>query len=135
VESAKPTKLIRELNPAEKEKLENAERLIAAEHNRAQELEKELKSLKIRIELGQRQLKTSHASSKLQKDKFRALEKRLNRTLLERDFVLRAMRDLENRCGLQAALPELPEEAFSPEDTENASEFSPNSEETEKTEA
>jgi len=118
----KPAKLIRELSPAEKEKLENVERLISAEHNRAQELEKELKTLKIRFELGQRQLKNFQSSDKLQKDKFRALEKRLNRILLEKDFLLRAMRDLENRCGLQATIAELPKEAFAEEEALQTSE-------------
>jgi hypothetical protein len=148
-EPVRPAKIIRELSPAEKEKLENVERLIATEHNRAQELEKELKNSKIRFELMQRQFKTFQASSKLQKDKFRALEKRLNRTLLERDFILRAMRDLENRCGLQAAIAELPKEDFEEDaaaetsediselsgNTEDASEFAPGAEEMETPEA
>ncbi|MCL2625331.1 MAG: hypothetical protein FWD46_00745 [Cystobacterineae bacterium] len=122
IKPAKPAKVLRELSPAEKEKLENAERLVAAEHSRTQELEKELKSLKIRFELGQRQLKNVRSSGKLQKDKFRALEKRLNRTLLERDLILRAMRDLENRCGLQASVAELPPEDLATETLEDASE-------------
>jgi|GEM_PF-1417724 len=119
----KPAKQTRELSPAEKEKVENAERLIAAEHLRTQELEKELKTLKIRFELVLRQLKASQSESKLQKDKFRALEKRLNRTLLERDFILRAMRDLESRCGLQAAVAELPAEDAVAETSEDFSDF------------
>ncbi len=38
----------------------------------------------------------------LLKDKFKALEKRLNRTLLERDLLRRAIRDLEKKSGLAA---------------------------------
>jgi hypothetical protein len=93
-----------------------------------------LKNFKTRFELVQRQLKTSQASGKLQKDKFRALEKRLNRTLLERDFILRAMRDLESQCGLQAVIAELPKEDFAEdsvaETSEGISELSENTEDT-----
>ena len=137
--ASKPAKLVRELSPAEKEKLENVERLIAAEHSRAQEVEKEFKNLKIRFELVQRQLKTTQSSSKLQKDKFRALEKRLNRTLLEKDFILRAMHNLESRCGLQAVIAELPEEDAaedaSAEASENMAELSADSKTTEEMDA
>ncbi|MCL2178377.1 MAG: hypothetical protein FWC28_05505 [Proteobacteria bacterium] len=123
VKPAKPSKIIRELSPIEKEKIEHAERLVAAEHNRSQEMEKELKNLKIRLELGQRQLKNIRSAGTLQKDKFRALEKRLNRTLLEKDLVLRAMRELENRCGLQASIAELPSEDFSLETPTNTTDL------------
>ncbi|MCL2011354.1 MAG: hypothetical protein FWG75_00990 [Cystobacterineae bacterium] len=131
-EPPRPAKLLRELNPAEKEKLENAERLVAAEHSRTQELEKELKNLKVRFELAQRQLKSFRSSGKLQKDKFRALEKRLNRTLLEKDLVLRAMYELENRCGLQASIVELPDKELASEKPGDASEFAEITEEFEK---
>jgi hypothetical protein len=43
----------------------------------------------------------------LLKDKFKALEKRLNRTLLERDLLRRAIRDLEKKSGLLADRTEL----------------------------
>jgi len=43
----------------------------------------------------------------LLKDKFKALEKRLNRTLLERDLLRRAIRDLEKKSGLAADRTEL----------------------------
>ena len=41
------------------------------------------------------------------KDKFKALEKRLNRTLLERDLLRRAIKDLEKKTGMLAERTEL----------------------------
>ena len=41
------------------------------------------------------------------KDKYKALEKRLNRTLLERDLLRRAIKDLEKKTGMLAERTEL----------------------------
>jgi hypothetical protein len=52
----------------------------------------------------------------LLKDKFKALEKRLNRTLLERDLLRRAMADLEKKTGMRAERTELTAEEIAASD-------------------
>ena len=52
----------------------------------------------------------------LVKDKFKALEKRLNRTLLERDLIRRALLDLERKSGLAAERVELTAEEIAASD-------------------
>jgi peptidyl-tRNA hydrolase len=45
-----------------------------------------------------------YEEGKLARDKFRAVELRLNRTLLENDMVKRAIADLEKKTGVKADL-------------------------------
>ena len=63
------------------------------------ELERELKQSKGRAETQARQLREVRKEAQLAKDKFRAVEARLNRTLLERDMTVRALRGLEKHTG------------------------------------
>lgn len=104
-------KVIRELSEADKEKMQRLEQQAGKDRARAGELERELKSLKGRLETQNRFHKTTRSELELVKDKFRALEKRLNRTLLERDLLVRAIKDLEKKSGISAERIELsPEE-------------------------
>jgi chromosome segregation ATPase len=113
----------RELNDADREKMERLEQTANKERTRAVELEKELRRVKGRTETQQRVYAATKGDLDLMKDKYKALEKRLNRTLLERDLIRRAIKDLEKKTGMLADRTELtPEEmAASDQRTEETS--------------
>ncbi|MGZ6080951.1 MAG: hypothetical protein ACXWK4_09065, partial [Myxococcaceae bacterium] len=97
----------RELSDTDREKMERLEHLANRERSRAQELSAEVRRLKGRTETQARVYTVVKGELDLLKDKFKALEKRLNRTLLERDLLRRAIRDLEKKSGLAADRTEL----------------------------
>jgi chromosome segregation ATPase len=97
----------RELNDADREKMERLEHVANKERGRAGELERELRRLKGRTETQHRIYTVTKGELDLLRDKFKALEKRLNRTLLERDLLKRALRDLERKTGAMAERTEL----------------------------
>ncbi len=97
----------RELSDTDREKMERLEHLANRERSRAQELSAEARRLKGRTETQARVYTVIKGELDLLKDKFKALEKRLNRTLLERDLLRRAIRDLEKKSGLAADRTEL----------------------------
>jgi chromosome segregation ATPase len=97
----------RELSDTDREKMERLEHLANRERSRAQELSAEVRRLKGRTETQGRVYTVIKGELDLLKDKFKALEKRLNRTLLERDLLRRAIRDLEKKSGLAADRTEL----------------------------
>jgi chromosome segregation ATPase len=101
----------RELNDADRVKMERLEQQANKERSRAVELEKELRRVKGRNETQQRVYAAAKNDLDLMRDKYKALEKRLNRTLLERDLIRRAIKDLEKKTGMLAERTELtPEE-------------------------
>ena len=97
----------RELSDTDREKMERLEHLANRERSRAHELSAEVRRLKGRTETQARVYTVIRGELDLLKDKFKALEKRLNRTLLERDLLRRAIRDLEKKSGLAADRTEL----------------------------
>jgi chromosome segregation ATPase len=97
----------RELSDTDREKMERLEHLANRERTRSQELSGEVRRLKGRTETQARVYTVVKGELDLLKDKFKALEKRLNRTLLERDLLRRAIRDLEKKSGLAADRTEL----------------------------
>lgn len=102
-----PAKMIRELDETERERLQRLEVLSSKDRARIAELERDLKTAKGRAETANRQAKGGGRETKLLTDKFRALEKRLNRTLLERDLLQRAIKDIEKKTGVTAERTEL----------------------------
>lgn len=98
-----PQRVIRELSEGDKEKMRRAEEQLA----KAREIEKDLKLAKQRGDGLNKQLRTARTEGNLAKDKFRAVEKRLNRVLLEKDLTLRALKDLEKKTGTTAERTEL----------------------------
>ncbi|MFL5350319.1 MAG: cell envelope biogenesis protein TolA [Hyalangium sp.] len=121
-EKDKGPRRYRELNDADREKMERLEHSANKERTRASEMERELRRLKGQRETQQRIFNATKSELDLQKDKFKALEKRLNRTLLERDLLRRAIKDLEKKTGMMADRTELtPDEvAASDQRTEEA---------------
>jgi len=97
----------RELSDTDREKMDRLEHLANRERTRAQEMSGEVRRLKGRTETQARVYTVVKGELDLLKDKFKALEKRLNRTLLERDLLRRAIRDLEKKSGLAADRTEL----------------------------
>ena len=97
----------RELSDTDREKMDRLEHLANRERTRSQELSAEVRRLKGRTETQARVYSVVKGELDLLKDKFKALEKRLNRTLLERDLLRRAIRDLEKKSGLAADRIEL----------------------------
>ena len=97
----------RELSDTDREKMERLEHLANRERSRSQDLSAEVRRLKGRTETQGRVYTVIKGELDLLKDKFKALEKRLNRTLLERDLLRRAIRDLEKKSGLAADRTEL----------------------------
>jgi len=112
----------RELNDADREKMERLEHTANKERGRAAELERELRKVKGTRDTQQRIYNAAKGELDLLKDKYKALEKRLNRTLLERDLMRRAIKDLEKKTGMLADRTELtPDEvAASDQRTEEA---------------
>jgi hypothetical protein len=88
----------------------------AKERSRAADLDHELKRSRARIETQHRVYVVTKGELDLLKDKFKALEKRLNRTLLERDLIRRAMVELEKRSGIVAERTELTAEEIAASD-------------------
>jgi len=102
-EAAPPVqRVIRELSEAEKEKMQRLEQQSSADKKKAIELAAELRNVKIRIEREKREARRVYEEGKLARDKFRAVELRLNRTLLESDLLKRAIADLEKKTGTKA---------------------------------
>jgi chromosome segregation ATPase len=97
----------RELNDADREKMERLEATANKERGRAADLERELKRVRGRSDSQQRIFTASKSELDLVKDKYKALEKRLNRTLLEKDLLRRAIKDLEKKTGILADRTEL----------------------------
>jgi len=111
VEKDRGPRRYRDLNDADREKMERLEQSAKKDRERAVELERELRKLKGGRETQQRIYTATKGELDLVKDKFKALEKRLNRTLLERDLLRRAIKDLEKKTGMLADRTELtPEE-------------------------
>jgi hypothetical protein len=96
--------------------MQRLEQQATRERTRAGELERELKRFRARTETQHRVYVVTKGELDLVKDKFKALEKRLNRTLLERDLVGRALRDLERRSGIAAERTELTAEEIAASD-------------------
>src|SRR5262249_19052133 len=106
-----PGRRFRELSDADRERIQRLEQQSARDRTRALELERETKRLRGRMETQHRIYVVTKGELDLLKDKFKALEKRLNRTLLERDLLRRAIKDLERKSGILAERTELtPEE-------------------------
>ena len=97
----------RELSDADRERMERLEHTANKERSRAAELDANLKKTRSRADTQARLYTATKGELDLVKDKFKALEKRLNRTLLERDLVRRAIKDLEKRTGILAERTEL----------------------------
>jgi chromosome segregation ATPase len=95
-------RVIRELSDVEKERIARLEAQSSSDRKRANELDRELRAVKGKLERMQREAKRVYSESQLARDKFRALEIRLNRTLLENDLLRRAIADLERKTGLHA---------------------------------
>jgi chromosome segregation ATPase len=106
----------RELSDSDREKLERLEHQANRERARAVEFQTEVRRLKGRTETQQRVWVVTKGELDLLKDKFKALEKRLNRTLLERDLLKRAIGELERRGGLTAGRTELTQEEIATSD-------------------
>lgn len=104
------TKVIRELSPADKERMERLEQNAAHERKRMLEAEREQLKLKRKLDSQTRLNAMTKGELDLVKDKYKALEKRLNRTLLESDLLHRALRALEEKTGLAADRTRLTEE-------------------------
>lgn len=100
-------RVIRELSPQEKEKMERLEHQSSKDRSRAADLEREVKRLKSKVDTNHRVYTVTRGEADLLKDKFKALEKRLNRTLLEKDLLRRAIKDLEKKTGHSAERTEL----------------------------
>ncbi len=107
----KAPRQFRELSDSDRERMQRLEQQAARERTRAGDLDRELKRLRGRTETQHRIYVVTKGELDLVKDKFKALEMRLNRTLLERDLLRRAMADLEKKTGMRADRTELtPEE-------------------------
>ncbi|HVE82233.1 MAG TPA: cell envelope biogenesis protein TolA [Myxococcales bacterium] len=102
-----PERVIRELSPQEKEKMERLEHQASKDRARAAELDRDLKRVKSKLETQHRVYVVTKGEADLLRDKFKALEKRLNRTLLEKDLLRRAIKDLEKKTGHAAERTEL----------------------------
>lgn len=106
----------RELTDADRQKMERLEHQASKDRARTAEAEKELRRLKGRSETQHRIYVVTKGELDLVKDKFKALEKRLNRTLLERDLLRRAIKDLEKKTGTNAERTELTAEEIAASD-------------------
>lgn len=95
-------RVIRELSDVEKERIARLEAQSSNDRKKANELERELRALKGKMDRFQRESKRVYGEANLARDKFRAVEMRLNRTLMENDLLKRAIADIEKRTGLHA---------------------------------
>jgi chromosome segregation ATPase len=98
-------RVIRELSDTEKEKMQRLEQQSSADKKKAIELAAELRNIKGKIDREKREAKRIYEEGRLSRDKFRAVEIRLNRTLLENDLLKGAIRGLEQKTGLVAEHP------------------------------
>jgi chromosome segregation ATPase len=101
-EAAPVQRVIRELSEAEKEKMQRLEQQASSDKKKAIELAAELRNVKVRVDREKREARRVYEEGKLARDKFRAVEIRLNRTLLENDMLKRAIADLEKKSGIKA---------------------------------
>lgn len=111
------TRVIRELSDVEKDRIARLEASSSADRKKANELDRELKSLKAKLDRHQRDSKRVYSEAELARDKFRAVEMRLNRTLVENDLLKRAIKDLEKKSGVDAGRLELNAEEIASSDS------------------
>jgi chromosome segregation ATPase len=109
-------KVIRELNDGDREKMTRLETEATKERVRAAEMEKELKRVKGRSDTQNRIYLVAKSELELVKDKYKAIEKRLNRTLIESDLIRRAIKDLEKKTGVAAGRTELTQDEVAASD-------------------
>ncbi len=112
----KAVRKFRELSEADRERMQRLEQQAARERARTVDLEHEVKRFRARAETQHRVYVVTKGELDLLKDKFKALEKRLNRTLLERDLLRRALVDLERKSGIAAGRVELTAEEIAASD-------------------
>jgi hypothetical protein len=112
----KPRRVIRELNDADKERMNRLESDARRERARATELERDLKRVKSKADTQNRLFVVMKGELELVKDRYKALEKRMNRTLLQNDLVRRAIKDLEKKTGISAGRTELTEDELQASD-------------------
>jgi chromosome segregation ATPase len=112
----KSARKFRELSDADRERMQRLEQQAGRERGRSLELEREVKRFRARAETQHRVYVVTKGELDLLKDKFKALEKRLNRTLLERDLIRRALQDLERKSGIAAERIELTAEEIAASD-------------------
>ncbi len=115
-EKPKPQRVIRELSEVDKEKMNRLEHDARRERARAIELDRELKKVKSRGDSQNRLYVVMKADLDLLKDKYKAVEKRMNRTLLANDLLRRAIKDLEKKTGIRAERTEPNEEELAASD-------------------
>jgi chromosome segregation ATPase len=115
-EPAPVQRVIRELSEAEKEKIQRLEQQAAMDKRKAIEVAAELRNVKARVEREKREARRVYEDGKLARDKFRAVEIRLNRTLLENDLLKRAIVDLEKKTGAKAEKTSLTSEELAQSD-------------------
>jgi chromosome segregation ATPase len=111
------TRVIRELSDVEKDRIARLEASSSSDRKKANELDRELKSLKAKLDRHQRDTKRVYSEAELARDKFRAVEMRLNRTLVENDLLKRAIKDLEKKSGVDAGRLELNAEEIASSDS------------------
>lgn len=111
------TRVIRELSDVEKERITKLEAQSSNDRKKANELDRELKSFKAKLDRHQRDSKRVYADAELARDKFRAVEMRLNRTIMENDLLKRAIKDLEKKSGTDAGRLELTAEEIASSDS------------------
>ncbi len=103
----KPQRVIRELNEQDKEKMDRLEHEARKSRQKAAEVESELRRVKTRLDTEKRVYAVARGELDLTRDKFKALEKRMNRKLLENDLLRRAIKDLEKKTGIAAERTEI----------------------------
>lgn len=117
-ETEKPKRVIRELNDADREKMERLERDAKKARDTAAQAERELRRLKGKLETDKRVFVVTRGELDLIKDKYKAIEKRMNRTLLANDLLKRAIRDLEKKTGITAERSDPTAEELASSDTQ-----------------
>ena len=111
------TRVIRELSDVEKDRIARLEASSATDRKKANELDRELKSFKAKLDRHQRDSKRVYSEAELTRDKFRAVEVRLNRTLVENDLLKRAIKNLEKTSGVHDTRVELNAEEIASSDS------------------
>ena len=117
------TRVIRELSDVEKDRIARLEASSSNDRKKANELDREFKSLKAKLDRHQRDSKRVYSEAELTRDKFRAVEMRLNRTLVENDLLKRAIKDLEKKSGTDAGRLELNAEEIAKSDSDVKAKF------------
>ena len=117
------TRVIRELSDVEKERIAKLEASSSNDRKKANELDRELKSVKAKMDRQARDSKRVYSEAELARDKFRAVEMRLNRTIMENDLLKRAIKDLEKKSGVNAGPVELTTEEVAKSDADMKSKF------------